>query len=109
MAGAIKIFDCFVFGQRERAILNLRIDTTCGIVDHIVIAIGTTSLSGDKLQTLHLPPEKIAAPRKPPWSRQDEEEASQVRAGMRYNFRRENDRRVCLRWRGLSFLYGCNQ
>ena len=61
MAGAIKIFDCFVFGQRERAILNLRIDTTCGIVDHIVIAIGTTSLSGDKLQTLHLPPEKIAA------------------------------------------------
>lgn len=50
----MRLFDTFVFGQRERAILNLRVDTTCGVVDHIVIAIGTTSLSGDALTKPHL-------------------------------------------------------
>ena len=42
----VKIFDCFVFGQREVAVLNLRIDTLCHVVDHFIIAQGSTSLSG---------------------------------------------------------------
>ena len=40
------IFDCFIFGQKERAILHLRIDTMCGTAEHTIISQGTTSLSG---------------------------------------------------------------
>lgn len=43
---SIKIFDCFIFGQRELAILHLRIDTLCHTVDHMILAQGTTSHSG---------------------------------------------------------------
>ena len=42
-----RLFDCFIFGQHESLILNLRIDTTCGIADDIIISQGTTTHSGD--------------------------------------------------------------
>ena len=50
----MKIFDAFVFGQRERAILNVRIDTTCGLVDHTIISVGTSSHSSVALAKPHL-------------------------------------------------------
>lgn len=55
----MKLFDAFVFGQRERSILNLRVDTTCGVADHIIISIGSTSHSGDALPEPHLSPSSI--------------------------------------------------
>ncbi len=56
-----RIFDCFVFGQRESAILALRIDTLCPVVDHIVVAQATSSLSGRKLAHLFLNTDNIPA------------------------------------------------
>ena len=41
-----RIIDCVIFGQREMAILALRVDTLCHVVDTFVIAMGTASLSG---------------------------------------------------------------
>ena len=31
----VMIFDCFIFGQKERAILHLRIDTLCGTAEYL--------------------------------------------------------------------------
>ena len=55
----MKIFDAMVFGQKEKAILNLRIDTTCGLVDHTIIALGTSSHSSVALATPHLTRDQI--------------------------------------------------
>lgn len=58
--GQMQLFDCFVFGQREAAILNLRIDTTCGLVDYTIIATGTSSHSSISLTKPHLTRESLA-------------------------------------------------
>ena len=53
-----RIFDCFIFGQHEAAMLFLRVDTTCGMSDHIIVAHGTTTHGGEDLKApflgLHL-------------------------------------------------------
>ena len=47
----VRVFDGFVFGQQETAVLHLRVDTTCAHVDAIIVSEGTTSLAGTRVCT----------------------------------------------------------
>lgn len=55
-----RIFDCFIFGQRELAVLQLRIDTVCGAVDEVIVSHGTTAHSGQELRTPFLDERAVA-------------------------------------------------